>query len=41
MHTDEVTEYITTPDEWADDDPTADAPIGTVFRDIVHGEPPF
>jgi hypothetical protein len=34
-------EFDTHPSEWAEYDITADAPIGTVFRDIEHGEPPF
>jgi hypothetical protein len=33
-------EMDTNPGEWAEYDPTYE-PIGTVFRDIVHGEPPF
>jgi|1185.fasta_scaffold461163_3 hypothetical protein len=33
-------EYDTHPGEWAEHDATAE-PIGTVFRDIQHGEPPF
>jgi hypothetical protein len=28
-------------DQWAEYDPTGDAPLSTVFRDIVVGEPPF
>ena len=35
------TEYDLNPTEWAEYDPTAEAPIGTVFREIEHGEPPF
>ena len=38
MHTEQDSESY--PTEWAEYDPTYE-PIGTVFRDIVHGEPPF
>jgi hypothetical protein len=41
MFTDEASEYDIHPTEWVEHDITADPPIGTVFRDIVHGEPPF
>jgi hypothetical protein len=38
MHTEQDPECY--PTEWVEYDPTYE-PIGTVFRDIVHGEPPF
>jgi hypothetical protein len=34
-------EFDPHPTEWAEYDMTAPTPIGTVFRDIELGEPPF